>query len=504
MLFPRLFPLKTLNLKQPIRLGTPADYSGSFSGTSRCIVLDISQKDSPDGAKSVQDGWLSRKESPPGKLSATIPNSRKSLFESRISTPKRKSSNEIAASSSKPKIPKEPTMDMFQLDSQAFDDWESEQMELVLPKAKPSEAVVQQVDDDDDYFPSYQEAVDPNCSQLFLEEYIRLERSMMEENNANLLDDFVDSQLAREFDSSQQRQQIMGLFNGFERTLLDTSNVEFNAPPLEVDADLAEINWEEDVTIAAEKPSNRSRFNIFGKQASAEFKTIGYDLGIPLLNRFLRRHSKFACAALFARLEQDQLQINFKLKNYSEIMTLYKQLLTYIKSALQNFYETTLEALKDAKNNRLWFKTNTKLGKLYFDRNDFGKLQKILKQLHQSCQTDDGEDDLKKGKLLEIYALEIQMYTQEAKPHKNGPEILSMTNLIVSYKNNDIMEFESILRNNRYNTMADPFIREHIENLLRNIRTQVLIKLIRPYTKITTDLRALFDTTELELTVIDR
>lgn len=24
-------------------------------------------------------------------------------------------------------------------------------------------------------------------------------------------------------------------------------------------------------------------------------------------------HSKFACAALFARLEQDQLQINFKL-----------------------------------------------------------------------------------------------------------------------------------------------------------------------------------------------
>lgn len=114
---------------------------------------------------------------------------------------------------------------------------------------------------------------------------------------------------------------------------------------------------------------------------------------------------------------------------------------------LQNFYETTLEALKDAKNDRLWFKTNTKLGKLYFDRNDFGKLQKILKQLHQSCQvscskilvseplinallrrqsilncllrnfilqTDDGEDDLKKGtQLLEIYALEIQMYTTQ-------------------------------------------------------------------------------------------
>ncbi len=53
---------------------------------------------------------------------------------------------------------------------------------------------------------------------------------------------------------------------------------------------------------------------------------------------------------------------------------------------LQNFYETTLEALREAKNDRLWFKTNTKLGKLYFDREEYGKLQKILKQLHQSCQ----------------------------------------------------------------------------------------------------------------------
>ncbi|XP_002732800.2 COP9 signalosome complex subunit 2 [Saccoglossus kowalevskii] len=282
------------------------------------------------------------------------------------------------------------------------------------------------------------------------------------------------------------------------------------------------------------------------------------------------------------------------------MMKRYKQLLTYIKSAvtrnyseksinsildyistskqmalLQNFYETTLEALRDAKNDRLWFKTNTKLGKLYYDREEFQKLAKILKQLHQSCQTVDGADDLKKGtQLLEIYALEIQMYTaqknnkklkalyeqslqiksaiphplimgvirecggkmhlregefekahtdffeafknydesgsprrttclkylvlanmlmksginpfdsQEAKPYKNDPEILAMTNLVSAYQNNDINEFEKILKTNRQNIMDDPFIREHIEDLLRNIRTQVLIELIRPYTRI--------------------
>lgn len=138
----------------------------------------------------------------------------------------------------------------------------------------------------------------------------------------------------------------------------------------------------------------------------------------------------------FKALKQ-MIKINFKLANYDEMMRRYQQLLTYIKSAvtrnhseksinsildyistsknmelLQNFYVTTLDALRDAKNDRLWFKTNTKLGKLYFDRNEFTRLQKILKQLHQSCQTEEGEDDLKKGtQLLEIYALEIQMYT---------------------------------------------------------------------------------------------
>ena len=56
----------------------------------------------------------------------------------------------------------------------------------------------------------------------------------------------------------------------------------------------------------------------------------------------------------------------------------------------------------------------TKLGKLYFDRGEYGKLSRILKQLHTACTTEDGEDDLKKGtQLLEIYALEIQMYTAQ-------------------------------------------------------------------------------------------
>lgn len=301
----------------------------------------------------------------------------------------------------------------------------------------------------------------------------------------------------------------------------------------------------------------------------------------------------------FKALKQ-MIKINFHLGDYKEMMTRYQQLLTYIKSAvtrnyseksinsildyistskqmdlLQEFYETTLDALKDARNDRLWFKTNTKLGKLYFDLGDFNRLSTILKQLHACCKLEDGSDDLKKGThLLEIYALEIQMYTvrknnkelkklynqslhiksaiphpmimgvvrecggkmhlnegdydkahtdffeafknydesgnprrttclkylvlanmlmkshinpfdsQEAKPYKSNPEILAMTNLVAAYQNNDIVGFEKILGENRTSIMEDVFIKKHIEDLLTNIRTQVLKKFVKPYTQL--------------------
>ena len=40
------------------------------------------------------------------------------------------------------------------------------------------------------------------------------------------------------------------------------------------------------------------------------------------------------------------------------------------------------------------------------------------------------------------------------------------------------------LQSNRKTIMDDPFIRNYIEDLLKNIRTQVLLKLIKPYTRI--------------------
>ncbi|KAE9463295.1 hypothetical protein C3L33_04798, partial [Rhododendron williamsianum] len=376
----------------------------------------------------------------------------------------------------------------------------------------------------------------------------------------------------------------------------------------------------------------------------------------------------------FKALKQT-VKLYYRLGKYKEMMDTYRVMLTYIKSAvtrnysekcinnimdfvsgpasqdsslLQEFYETTLKALEEAKNERLWFKTNLKLCKIWFDMGEYGRMSKILKELHKSCQKD-GSDDEKKGtQLLEVYAIEIQMYTetkdnkrlmvrkcsvyypcvfyfedetllrlcimsavshehfiiglmqqlyqkalsiksaiphprimgiirecggkmhmaerqwaeaatdffeafknydeagnqrriqclkyvckltssvcvclfvfsyyslppfkhlylalslgrylvlanmlmesevnpfdgQEAKPYKNDPEVLAMTNLIAAYQRNEILEFEKILKTNRRTIMDDPFIRNYIEDLLKKVRTLVLLKLIKPYTRI--------------------
>jgi COP9 signalosome complex subunit 2 len=297
---------------------------------------------------------------------------------------------------------------------------------------------------------------------------------------------------------------------------------------------------------------------------------------------------------------QKLTKLYFQQNNGRKVIEKFRSLMDYTKSAVTSNYSekginsvldavslgkdiglteelftVALHALKEQKNERVWFRTNLKLGKLLFDADEFQKLAKILKELHRSCENEAGEDDQKKGsQLVDIYALEIQMYTAtkdnkklkelyhkaleiksaiphprimgiirecggkmhmrekewekshtdffeafknydeagsprriqclkylvlanmlmlseinpfdstEAKPYKNDAEIVAMNALVSAYERNDIKSFEKILKENKKTILDDPFMRDYIDDLLRNIRTQVLLKILTPYTKI--------------------
>jgi COP9 signalosome complex subunit 2 len=75
-------------------------------------------------------------------------------------------------------------------------------------------------------------------------------------------------------------------------------------------------------------------------------------------------------------------------------------------------YQLILGNLK-SNNERLWFATSLRLGKIYLDEKSFSKLNLILDELKVACRDpNDGMNpdnyDFKKGNLLlEVFALEI-------------------------------------------------------------------------------------------------
>jgi COP9 signalosome complex subunit 2 len=305
------------------------------------------------------------------------------------------------------------------------------------------------------------------------------------------------------------------------------------------------------------------------------------------------------------------VKLHFSSGAREEMMRSYRTLLSYVKSSvtknksektinsilncvgasddatlLREFYQTTLLTLKEAKNDRLWFKTNLKLCKMFFEQKDFTRVSRISAELYAFCQTEHGGVDQKKGtQLLEVYAIEIQVFTetknnkklkqlyhkalavtsaiphpyilgtirecggkmhmadrnfpqaasdffesfknydeagqprrvqslkymvlanmlmqsdvnpfdaQEARPFRTDPEVVAMTSLVSAYQKNDVTQFELLLKKHESAIMADPFVAEYVNDLLKNIRTQVLIAVIKPYTRV----KISFIATELKI-----
>ncbi|KAF2741413.1 PCI-domain-containing protein [Polyplosphaeria fusca] len=136
------------------------------------------------------------------------------------------------------------------------------------------------------------------------------------------------------------------------------------------------------------------------------------------------------------------IKLEFKQTQYDKAVEHYKELLTYVKSAvtrnyseksinnmldfiekaaedaeayrcMEKFYALTLDAFQSTNNERLWLKTNIKLARLWLDRKDYRQLTEKLRELHKTCQKEDGTDDPSKGTYsLEVYSLEILMYAE--------------------------------------------------------------------------------------------
>ncbi|DAZ96988.1 TPA: hypothetical protein N0F65_011903 [Lagenidium giganteum] len=74
--------------------------------------------------------------------------------------------------------------------------------------------------------------------------------------------------------------------------------------------------------------------------------------------------------------------------------------------------------------------------------------------------------------------------SREAKVYQDVEEIGAMLLLRGAYESNDIVSFEKILRNSKYKLLSDPIMMKYLNPLVRNIRSQVMKKMVQPYRSI--------------------
>lgn len=128
-----------------------------------------------------------------------------------------------------------------------------------------------------------------------------------------------------------------------------------------------------------------------------------------------------------------------------------------------------------------------------------GKMHMSTRNFHDACQSFfqafksyDEAGDRSRLRCLKYLVMASMLHasninpfdSHEARAHRDHPEIVAMTNLVQAFHNDDIRTFENTLRKNEGRIMDDEFVREHVAELLRTIRTQVILRTIGPYTRI--------------------
>jgi len=128
-------------------------------------------------------------------------------------------------------------------------------------------------------------------------------------------------------------------------------------------------------------------------------------------------------------------------------------------------------------------------GKMHMSQRNFDEASQAFFQAFKSYDEAGDRSRLRCLKYLVmasmLHASSINPFdSHEARAHRDDPEIVAMTNLVQAFHNDDIKSFEKILNKNEGRIMDDEFVREHVADLLRTIRTQVIMRTIGPYTKI--------------------
>lgn len=172
-----------------------------------------------------------------------------------------------------------------------------------------------------------------------------------------------------------------------------------------------------------------------------------------------------------------QIQLHSEQRNARELKALYKKALS-IKSAIP--HPRIMGVIRECggkmhMHERAWDEAATDFFEAFKSYDEAGSTARVrcLKYLVLATMLMKSEVD--------------PFDSQEARPYRQDPEVAAMTSLVEAYQSGDIGAFERVLRSNRATIGNDPFVAPYIDDLKRNVRTQVVLKVIAPYTRVRLD-----------------
>mmetsp|Transcript_46628 Transcript_46628/g.41698 ORF Transcript_46628/g.41698 Transcript_46628/m.41698 type:complete len:525 (+) Transcript_46628:88-1662(+) len=157
--------------------------------------------------------------------------------------------------------------------------------------------------------------------------------------------------------------------------------------------------------------------------------------------------------------------------------------------ALAELFERTNTLCADVNDPRSMSVIKECWGKMYASMNQFDEAYTNFFDAFRSYQ-DIGHQNVKKClKYVVISSMLCErdtnpFATQEAAVFKTNSEIMPISNLLESFDNDNINRFESTLKRDKHLILNDDFIVEHMPAVKLKIRSKVLVKLIKPYTRV--------------------
>lgn len=185
--------------------------------------------------------------------------------------------------------------------------------------------------------------------------------------------------------------------------------------------------------------------------------------------------------------EDDNTKSTFLMEVYSLLMQLYSATSNYKK--VKELYSKTMSIKSAISHPRILGVIHECGGKIHMREK---RWEAAREDLFESFKNYDEAGSLQRIQVLKYFVLACMLSesginpfeSQETKPYKQDPNVMVMMHLVEAFQRSDVEEFNRLLKSHRQEIMGDPLIRSFLDDVILSIRSQGIINLVRPYSRV--------------------